>query len=179
MPGKTTYYKRIQVMLELSAVRKPADAEQFLNSLKNNTPTNFVYRRWDPEKETYRDIPSFNAIKNTFFLAVDIGLLDRKSAKLTSKGKTAADVIRYPQILEKQIENYFQDNGFSIQDLEQASRTLLRRDKITLPTADELYLELFFDDEPNISLPRFRTVLRLLALCDGIQISRRHLYIPR
>jgi len=179
MPGPTTYYRRIQVVLELSASKEYYDAEQFLEEIEKKSPPNFVYYRWDSKKKERIGIASAKAIRNTFYLAVDFDLLERGTGKLTKAGKSAADPARFESIVSEQLEKLFTINGFSIERLEIESGVMLRGNPIVLPTADELYNKIFKDQEQTIGILKFRTLMRLLASCGGIGTTRRQLFLPR
>ena len=179
MAGKTTYYRRLQVILELSASEKPSDKEAFLAGINRKSPPNFVYHRWDPKRKERVGITSSGAILGTFNLAVRLGIIEEETGRLTSVGKEAADQTRFDIVITKQLDKIFKLLGFSITKIEEESGKMLRKNDIVLPTADKLYVSVFDNQEPEISILYFRTLMRLLAACGGINTSRRQLYLPK
>ena len=175
MPGKSTYYSRIQIMLELAGARKSRSSEEFIQGIVRKSPPNFVYHRWDPDKEEISAKCSESVARRTFELACELGLMDRESGALTKDGKVAADPTRFDLILRRKLSSYLQEQGCSVKNLEAASMNMLQSNPVVLPAADELYLA----EGGDLPLYKFRTLLRLLASCGGIAISRRHIFLPK
>jgi hypothetical protein len=178
MPGETTYYRRLQVLLELSASIKPKAAESFVDNIKKKSPPNYVYHRWDPEKEELVARCSKAAIEKTLSLGVELGLLREKTGMLTKAGEEAADLSRFDIVLRRQLRLCFERLGCSAALLEETCGRFLRRRNITLPTADELYNELFLEKGLDTPAYKFRRFIRLLAYCGGIRNSRRQIFLP-
>lgn len=178
MPGKTTFYSRIKVMLELAAAKQPTDSQEFLAGIEANSPPNFVYYRWDTKKNQRRDICSRKSIDNTFELAVELGLLDKKTGKLTPDGKIAVNPTKFEKLIIDNLCKSFEKCGFSVELIKKESKKMLRGDPVVLPTADELYNRLARKKEIKMTPAKFRTLLRLLAACGGIRINRRQIFLP-
>lgn len=178
MPGKTTYYSRIQVMLELAGAKNHHSSEKFIRGIISKSPPNFVYHHWNPEKEEIIAQCSEAAVERTFELAVELELLEEKTGTLTEAGKQGADPGHYDLILRKQIEHFFQEHEISIEEIMRLSQKMLQNEQIILPTADEIYSTICDKKEVDIPLTKFRTLLQILAACGGIKISRRHIYLP-
>jgi len=176
--GDTTYYRRIQVLLELSGARSPRSAEDFIQGIVRRSPPNFVFHRWDADKEEVTPQCSESAIRKAFDMAVQLGLLDRGSAALTTQGAEAADPGQFDSVLRRRIRSHLQQAGCAIESVEDAARRMLQSRKIQLPTADELYVAVCSPNAVNLSQSEFCTLVRLLAACGGIRICRRHLYLP-
>lgn len=178
MPGETTYYRRLQVLLELSASIKPKVAEILLDKIKKKSPPNFVYHRWDPDNEEMVSRFSEPAIEKTLNLAVELGLLNPKIASLTKTGEEAADPSRFDRVLRRQLRSCFERLGCSVAVLEETCRKFLHRRNITLPTTNQLYQELFLAKGLDTPAYKFRRLIRLLAHCGGIRNSRRQIFLP-
>ena len=178
MAGETTYYRRLQVLLELSAVHKPRSAALLIDHIAEKSPPNFVYHRWNPDKRDIVGRCSVAAIKKTFGIASELGLVDSSTGILTKIGKEAADPARFERLLRQQLTLLLGRLGCTVSSIVEMSRQLLHSRKITLPTADELYARLFTAKENNLPAGKFRTLLRLLAACGGIATSRRQVFLP-
>ena len=178
MKGETTYYRRIQVILELSGARKPRLAEEFIQGIVRRSPPNFVYHRWDAKRQEIVPQCSEPAVRRAFNLAAQLGLVDAESAGLTTQGSEAADPNRFGTVLRRRVRSYLQQAGCSVAKLEDASLQMLQARPIQLPTAEELYVALYASGAVNPSMSEFSTLLRLLAASDGIKIVRRHLFLP-
>ena len=114
-------------------------------------------------------------MRKTFDLACELDLLDWTSGALTKDGKVAADPTRFDSILYQKLSSYLQDQGCIIKSIETQSINLLKSDPVILPTVDELY----FTEGGDLPSYKFRRLIRLLAACGGITISRRHIFIPK
>jgi hypothetical protein len=178
MPGETTPYRRLQVILELSASKKPDGKDKFISSIEKKSPPNFAYNRWDSEKEERREVCSIRAIQKTFSLAADLEFLNPSTGKLSAIGEKAGDPSRFERIVVEQVGNLFEKWELSIDRLMEESQKLLRGKTIVLPTAEALYVKLFEGQIPPIPFSKFRTLVRLLADCGGINMSRRQIFLP-
>ncbi len=179
MPGKTTYYSRVQAMLELAGARSSRSREDFIKSIVRRSPPNFVYHRWDPQEEEIRPRCSRTAIERTFELAVELGLLHGDSGILTNVGKEAADPGHYDSILRRRVRLCLQQLGCPVARVTKVCLEMMRRDKVILPTVDELHLTVCVEEGLDVSAAKFGTLLRLLAAAGGIMISRRHIFLPK
>jgi len=178
MPGETTYYRRLQVLLELSAAIKPNAAESFVEKIKKKSPPNFVYRRWDPDEEELVSRCSEPSIEKTIDLAAELGLVHPKTASLTKAGEEAGDPSRFDRVLRRQLRSCFERLGCSVAVLEETCTKFLHRRNITLPTTDQLYQELFLAKGIDTPAYKFRRLIRLLAHCGGINSCRRQIFLP-
>jgi hypothetical protein len=178
MVGATTYYSRILALLELTGSRSFRTAGDLIKSVITRSPPNFVYHRWNQEKNQIEGMCSESAVEKTFELAVDLGLLDRESGAPTATGKEAADPGRYNVILRRQVSAYLKRLGCPIDEIERTSLRLIRATKTTLPTVDTLFEVICRGNEIEVSEKRFGVLLRLLAACGGIQIVRRYIFLP-
>ena len=176
--GETTYYRRLQVLLELSAAHKPRTCDRLIEHITEKSPPNFVYHRWDAEKRDIVGRCSVGAIRRTIAIASELGLLDSSTGALTRIGKEAADPARFERLIRNQLTTHFDRLGCAVSSIAETSRRLLHSRKISLPTADELYANLFTAKESSLAASRFRTLLQLLAACGGIGTSRRQIFLP-
>jgi hypothetical protein len=176
MPGESTYYKRIQVVLGLAGARKPVSIERFTDDIQNDSPPNFRYRRWNPKKNDYDSRCSPNAVKRTVWLACELKLIDSKTGALTSPGKEAGDEARYDRVLSRQIKTYLNENGCPLDRVEGTSQEFLRHTPPKLPTAVNLYVELIAKRKLPMHDNTFHTMLRLLANSGGLGSSRSQIF---
>ena len=126
MPGKTTYYARLQALLELVGSREHHSANDLLQGVVRRSPPNFVFHRWDSEEEKVVARCSENAVRNTMNLAVELGLLDAESGALTAAGKEAADPARFDTVIRRRLRSYLNQKGCSIDTLGTACVQLLQ-----------------------------------------------------
>lgn len=178
MAGKTSYYSRLHAMLELTGGRVWRSSSEFVRSIVRKSPPNFVYHRWDETEEKIVPKCSESAVWNTFKLAVELGLLDQESAALTKVGKEAADPAHFDAAVRQCVRSCLKELGCPVEKVKVACVELLRSDKVVLPTVEELYLAVCLNKELTISESKFGILLRLLAACGGIAISRRHIFLP-
>ena len=176
--AKTTDYSRIQILLELAAARKFGSAEDLIHSIVHRSPPNFVFHRWDREKGEIVGYCSETSVRKTLALASDLGLLDAETGGLTSDGMEASDRERFAAVVRKRIQVYMNRSGCPMHIIGDACIAMLRRKNVVLPTSEELYLALCIERNVDMDALRFRTILRLLAQCDGLRISRRHIFLP-
>jgi hypothetical protein len=178
MPGKTSYYSRLQAMLDLAGNRVPSSSDDFVHGIIRKSPPNFVYYRWNEEKEENVAHCSEVAVKRTFELAVDLGFLSPESGRLTDSGKEAADPARYDVALRRAVRSFLQRCGCPVKNLEAASREMLRKSSIVLPNANELFSATSNADGFDLTEPKFHSLLQLLAASGGIRLSRAHIFLP-
>ena len=176
--ASTTDYSRIQALLELAAARKVGSAEDLVQSVVRRSPPNFVFHRWDRDKGEVVGYCSETSVRKTLGLASDLGLVDRESGSLTADGAEASDPDRFSTVVRKRVQAYLNRSGCPVSTISDACLQMLRRKNVVLPTSDELYVEICVPRGIDIDLSRFRTVLRLLAQCDGLRVSRRHIFLP-
>src|SRR4051812_39694079 len=103
MPGKTSYYSRLQAMLDISGSHAPSTTQGFLHAIVRKSPPNFVFFRWNEKKEEAIAQCSEFAVKRTFEIAVDLKFLEVDTGGLTDLGKEAADPARYDATLRRAI----------------------------------------------------------------------------
>ena len=173
-----TWHQRVSDLLALSLRLEPNDSEEFIAAipkLKVETiPESFVYERCD-EKGVYRPTCSETAVRQTVDLCVEIGLIKKASGELTDAGRIATDAMSFDRVVERQLWNFaFKPAGLSPDKLRSMVRTILRRDPLELPTAEQIWSEL---GEPG-DLMVFKRLLRLLASCGGAVVSQKPLYLP-
>lgn len=178
MPGKTTYYSRIHVLLARAGSRGWRNSGDLIQSVVEKSPENFVYHRWSEEEGEITAHCSIPAVRKTFDLAVDLGLIDVDTGHLTEVGKEAADPGSYDRVLRRRLRARFRQLGIPVDHIESASRGMLRSTEITLPTGQQLYSRVCEANGIQITDARFRTLLRLLGSCGGIMLSRRHIFLP-
>jgi len=178
LPGKTTYYTRLQALLELVGSREHRSANELLQGIVRRSPPNFVFHRWDSKEEKVIARCSENAVRNTMNLAVELGLLDAELGALTAAGKEAADPARFDAVIRRRLRSYFNQMGCSVDALGTASLQLLQGKEVVLPTADELYEAVCAEQNMDLSETKFRVLLRLLSASGGIRASRREVFLP-
>lgn len=176
--AKTSDYSRIQALLELAATRRVASAEELVQSVVRRSPPNFVFHRWDHVKGEVVGYCSEASVRKTLGLASDLGLVDSELGSLTSDGAEASDPDRFSTVVRKRVQVYLSRYGCPVNAISDACLQMLKRKSVVLPTSHELYVELCVPRGINIDPPRFKTLLRLLAECDGLRISRRHIFLP-
>lgn len=176
--AKTTDYSRVQALLELATARKVTSAEDLVQSIVRRSPPNFVFHRWDREKGEVVGYCSETSVRKTLALASDLGLVDGESGALTTDGTEASDPDRFSNVVRKRIQAYLNRVGCPIHTIGDACLQMLKRKNVILPTSDELYVEICVPRGIDLDSSRFRTLLRLLAQCDGLRISRRHIFLP-
>jgi hypothetical protein len=176
--AKTTDYSRVQALLELAVARKAASAEDLVQSIVRRSPPNFVFHRWDREKGEVVGHCSETSVRKTLALASDLGLVDGESGALTTEGTEASDPDRFSSVVRKRIQAYLSRSGCPVQTIAETCVAMLKRKNLVLPTSDELYMEVCVRQDVSLDPQKFRTLLRLLAQCDGIRISRRHIFLP-
>lgn len=176
MPGESTYYKRIQVLLDLSGARKPSSIERFTESIESNSPPNFRIRRWNSKKGDYDSRCSPKAVKRTIWLACELALMDPRTGTLTFAGKEAGDEARYDRILSRQVKAYLRESGCPTDTIEAASQEFLGKLPPKLPTATNLYQELITKRKLSLHENTFHTMLRLLANSGSLGSSRSQIF---
>lgn len=177
MAGKTTYYERLQVVLGLASNRRVQSLDDLQQSIVRRSPPNFVYHRWDPEQDDVVPKCSDAAVRKTLGLACDLGLLD-KSGTLTKAGKEAADKKRYDVVLRRRVSAYLEEEGVSVESVKKACSSMLNGSRLVLPTAVALYEVVCASEDSELPPVKFGVLLRLLAECGGIELSRRHIFLP-
>lgn len=178
MAGKTAYSSRLQILLELVGTRSFTSIDSLAESIIRQSPPNFVYRRWSVEKEEYVGECSERSVRKTLDTAIDLGLLDGETGARTTSGNEAADPARFPVVLRRRVRAKLRQVGCSQEELEEASRRMLRSRSPILPTARELYVETCLSKGIELPEVEFRRLLILLADSGGIQLSRSYIYYP-
>jgi len=176
--AKTTDYSRIQVLLELATTRRVTSAEDLVQSIIRRSPPNFVFHRWDREKGEVVGHCSETSVRKTLELASDLGLVDGESGALTTDGIEASDPDRFSNVVRKRLQTYLSRLGCPLHTIVDTCVQMLKRKSVVLPTSDELYIEVCVPAGIDLDPSTFRTLLRLLAQCDGLRISRRHIFLP-
>jgi hypothetical protein len=149
-----------------------------INGIVAKSPENFVYHRWDKEEEKVVGRCSRLSVRKTFDLAVDLGLLDRKSGALTESGKAAANPVQFATVMRRRVRGYLQQEGCPVGEIERTASAMLAKRRIVLPTAEELYDAVCASKRLGITAPRFAAMLRLLAASGGLASSRRQIFLP-
>lgn len=177
MSGTTTAYSRIRAVLVASGAGVSDTAEELGRRIVRRAPACFVYHRRD--RKTGEVVPqcSENAVRSSVRFAIELGLLG-ESGRLTAMGKEASDPERYEVVVRRQAEARLRALGCPVSRVEAVSREMLRRPKITVPTAGELYAAVVVDVDGDVGEMAFKRLLRLLATCGGLGISRREMYYP-
>lgn len=178
MAGKTAFFSRLQVLLELVGTKNFASIDSLAQSIMRQSPPNFVYRRWNVEKEEYVGECSERAVRKTLDIAIDLGLLDGETGARTAYGNEAADPARYPVVLRRRVRAKLRQVGCSQEELDEASKRMLRSRSPILPTAHELYVETCLSKRIELAEVEFRKLLMLLADSGGMQLSRSYIYYP-
>lgn len=179
MPGKTTFFSRIQALLELSSARKPRSTADLIENIARRSPLNFVYHRRNAETEEVEGHCSVSSITKTLNLAVELELIDPQTGGLTKQGKEAADPSRYDMIIRRGVISYLGAVGCSISDLEKTILNGFASQPISLPTADKLYDQICLSKGLDLSITKFSILLKLLAECGGIDTNRKQIFLPR
>jgi hypothetical protein len=92
--------------------------------------------------------------------------------------QTHASAGHYDAVMRRQVAAHLGRMDCSVERLEKISLKLIRATKTTLPTVDALYEAVCEGTDLGLSPQRFGTLMRLLAACGGIQIVRRHVFLP-
>jgi len=140
--------------------------------------TYYSRNRWDPHEEEIRPKCSERAVEKTFELAAELGLIDDDSGALTNIGKEAADPGHYDSVLRRRARVRLQQLGCPVAHVNTVCLEMLQSEKVVLPTVNELYLAVCVQEGLDVSAAKFATLLRLLAATGGIEISRRHIFLP-
>ncbi len=176
--AKTTDYSRIRALLELATVRRATSAEDLVQSIVRRSPPNFVFHRWNREKGEVVGYCSETSVRKTLKLASDLGLVDGESGTLTADGTEASDPDRFSNVVRKKTLAYLNHVGCPLHIIVEACLQMLRRKSVVLPTSDELYVATCAPRGIELDPSRFRTLLHILAQCEGLRISRRHVFLP-
>lgn len=178
MTGRTTYYSRILALLEMAGSRNFRTASDLIKSVINRSPPSFVYHRWNSKKKEIDAMCSEGAVHKAFDFAVDLGLLDPESGALTGAGKEAADPERYDVVMRRQVSACLKQSNCPVDEIERTSLKLIRATKTTLPTVETLFEAICEGKGIELTEHRFGILLRLLAGSGGIQVIRRHIFLP-
>jgi hypothetical protein len=170
--NERTIHRKLQVILDVAQRRKYQSLLELRTALEDEPPISFMYRKAKDHKLHC----STRSILRTLRVAINLGLLERESGKLTDTGVRATDPQKFDRVIGKQAADYLEHAGTPLSKITTAiNRRLLRADPPITPTAVNIWSAL---DEP-MAFPTFALYLRLIGFCGVLATSQAKIFLPR
>ena len=172
MPGESSLYRKIQVVLDLAKAVKVNSLVEFHLQIRDSGMQNFLSRRYDKKTDTFVIDISEKSIRHTVKLCSLLGLLT-EDGSLSPTGRHALQAARYDQVIAVRIRQCLKREGVALQDLNDTIMRYLQGSPTVLPTCKQLWLAA----GNSMSYSVFSKMLTLLAQCGGAQSSQKKIYL--
>jgi len=170
-------YRKIQIALS-EARRSKADSLQALvTQIRQRGHLDFTcFKVIDGSVETVSC--SEGAVFRTVKLCVDLGLIDDTDGRLTKHGMAAADPDKFDKVMRRLLTGALKRFGTPLDGIRGVISDLLANyEANVLPTWEAVYDRLGAPGG-NAGRDTFRIYLSLLSACQGIDYSRKKIYLP-
>ncbi len=170
--NERTIHRKLQVILDSARRSRYQSVVELRAILEAEPPISFMYRKTKDHKFHCSD----KSIARSINVAINLGLLDKESGRLTDVGIKATDPQKFDRIIGKQAVNYLDQSGAPLTKIATAiNKRLLQANPPITPTAVNIWLAI---DEP-IPFPAFAIYLRLIGYCGVLATSQSKIFLPR
>ena len=172
MPSELSFYRKIQVVLDLAKSVKPNSIDELHEEIKAQGYTNFLTRKYDSERDDFIQFVSDRSIRRTIAFCRTLGLIE-PDGSLSKQGRQAVDRTKFDKTAANQIRALLQGSEIDLADLNEIILNKLQSNPPVLPTCKELWAEI----ETEMSYSRFSRLMTMLVHCGGARSSQAKIYL--
>jgi NTP pyrophosphatase (non-canonical NTP hydrolase) len=172
MPGESSLYRKIQVVLEVAKSVRVETAAELRDEVGGVKPDNFLTRQYDHNKDAFVAKISETSIRRAVDFCQRLGLIE-ETGELTDAGRQALRKTQFDRVIASQARDYLHHAGISLAKINRTISSNLRSDPPVLSTSRELWLA--SGSKVNYSI--FSRMLTLLSECGGAHSSQKKIYL--
>jgi len=172
-------YRKVQLVIDEARKEETNSLEDLVEHISKRGHLDFTYFKVSSVGPAKLAPSRLESIRKVVNMCVTLGLVDGENGRLTSRGLKAADSLdQFNYELRKSINSKLKQMDAPFDEIQKSIIDLLINHKgKVLPTWDIIYQKLEISSE-QCRKKDFNTYLNLLSACNGINYSRKKIYLP-
>lgn len=172
MASQFSTYSKIQAVIDIAKAVSVDSIGALQKEVASQAPPNFLVRKYDRERDTFRPAISERAVRKAVRLCLLLGLIDEHGS-LSKGGRDALRSSKFDDVVAASVRAYLRSNGVEFAKLNTMIVEQLHRTPPNLTTSEALWNL----SKPSLAYPVFATLLSLLSQCGRADSSQSKIYL--